>query len=35
MGPYLKVNKMAQIKIHDGGCYAHAQTFNTCNFCLS
>ena len=35
MGQYLKGNNMAQIKIHNGGCNAHAQTSNTCNFCLS
>ena len=26
---------MAQIKIHNGGSYAHAQNFNTYNFCVS
>ena len=35
MEHYLKGNNMAQIKIHNGGCYAHAQTFNADNFCLS
>ena len=24
MGQYFKGNNMAQIKIHNGGCYAHA-----------
>ena len=28
MGQYLKGNNMAKIKIHNGGCYAHAQTYN-------
>ena len=31
----LKGNNMAQIKIHNGGYYAHAQTSNAYNFCLS
>ena len=31
MGQYLKVNNMAQIKIHNGGYYAHAQASNACN----
>ena len=35
MGQYLKGNNMAQIKIHNGGYYAHAQTSNAYNFCLS
>ena len=35
MGQYLKGNNMAQIKINNGGCYAHAPTSNTCNLCLS
>ena len=35
MGHYLKGNNMAQIKIHNGGYYAHAQTSNAYNFCLS
>ena len=35
MGQYLKGNNMAQIKIHNGRCYAHAQTSNAYNFCLS
>ena len=26
---------MAQIKIHNGGYFAHAQTSNACSFCLS
>ena len=34
MGQYLK-NNMAQIKTHNGACYAHAQTSNAYNFCLS
>ena len=35
MGQYLKDNKMAQIKIHNGGYYAHTQTSNAYNFSLS
>ena len=35
MAQYLKGNKMAQIKIHNGGYYAHAQTYNAYNFYLS
>ena len=35
MGQYLKGNNMAQIKTHNGLCYAHAQTSNAYNFCLS
>ena len=35
MGQYLEGNNMAQIKIHNGGKYAHAQTSNAYNFCLS
>ena len=35
MGQYLKSNKMAQIKINNGGYYAHAQTSNAYNFCFS
>ena len=35
MGQYLKGNNKAQIKIHNGGYYAHAQTSNAYNFCLS
>ena len=35
MGQYLKGNNMAQIKIHNGGLYAHVQTSNAYNFCLS
>ena len=35
MGQYLKGNSMAQIKIYNGGCYAHAQTSNAYNFCLN
>ena len=35
MGQYLKVNKIAQIKIHNGGYHAHAQASNAYNFCLS
>ena len=35
MAQYLKGNNMAQIKIHNGGYYAHAQTSNAYNFCLS
>ena len=35
MGQYLKGNTMAQIKIHNGVCYAHAQISKAYNFCLS
>ena len=35
MAQYLKGNNMAHIKIHNGGYYAHAQTYNAYNFCLS
>ena len=35
MGQYLKGNNMAQIKIDNGACYAHAQTSNPYNICLS
>ena len=35
MGQYLKGNDMAQNKKHNGGWYAHAQTSNAYNFCLS
>ena len=35
MGQYLNGNNMAQIKIHNGRYYAHAQTSNAYNFCLS
>ena len=35
MGQYLNGNNMEQIEIHNDGCYAHAQTSNTRNFCLS
>ena len=35
MGQYLKGNNMAQIKIHNDGYYAHAQTSNAYNFCFS
>ena len=35
MGQYLKGNNMVQIKIHNGGYYAHVQTSNAYNFCLS
>ena len=35
MWQYLKGNNMAQIKIHNGIYYAHAQTSNVYNFCLS
>ena len=35
MGQYLKGNNMAQIKIHNGEYYAHAQISNAYNFCLS
>ena len=33
MGQYLKGN--GTNKKHNGGCYAHAQTYNAYNFCLS
>ena len=32
MGQYLKGNNMAQIKIHNGRYYTHAQTYNAYNF---
>ena len=35
MGQYLKGNSMAQIEIHNGGYYAHAQISNAYKFCLS
>ena len=35
MGQYLKGNNMPQIKIHNGGHYANAQTSNAYNFCFS
>ena len=35
MEQYLKGINMAQIKIHNGACYAHAQTSNAYNFSLS
>ena len=35
MGQYLQGNNIAQIKNHNGGYYAHAQTSNANNFCLS
>ena len=35
MGQYLKSNNMTQIKIHNGGYHAQAQTSNAYNFCLS
>ena len=35
MGQYLKGHNMAQIKVHNGGYYTHAQTSNAYNFCLS
>ena len=35
MGQYLKSNNMAQIKIHNDVYYAHIQTSNAYNFCLS
>ena len=35
MGQYLKDNNMAQIKIQNGGCYAHAQSSNASNSNLS
>ena len=33
MGQFLKGNSMGQIKIHNGGNYAHAQDSNAYNFC--
>ena len=35
MGQYLKGNKMATLKNHNGGRYAHAQFFKAYNFWLS
>ena len=35
MGQYLKGNNVASKEIHNGGHYAHVQTFNAYNFCLS
>ena len=35
MGQYLKGNNMAQIKINNGGYYAHVQTSNAYIFYLS
>ena len=35
MAQYLKGNNMAQMKIHNGGYYAHAQTYNAYNFSFS
>ena len=35
MAQYLKGSNMAQIKIQNCGYYAHAQTYNAYNFCLS
>ena len=35
MGQYLKVNNMAPINFDNGACYAHAQTSDAYNFCLS
>ena len=35
IGQYLKCNNMAQIKTHNGACYAQAQTSNAYNFCLN
>ena len=35
MGQYLKGNSMAGVEIHNGGYYAHAQTSNVYNLCLS
>ena len=35
MGQYLKGNNMAQIKIHNGAYYVHAQNSSSYNFCLS
>ena len=33
IGQFLKGNKIAPIKIHNGGNYAHAQDSNAYNFC--
>ena len=35
MGQYLKDNNMTQLKIHNGGYYAHSQTSIDYNFFLS
>ena len=35
MGEYLKGNNMEQIKIHNGGYYAHSKISNAYNFSLS
>ena len=35
MGQYLQGNNMAQIKDHNDGGYAHAQTSNAYNFSLT
>ena len=35
MGQYLKGNNMKQIRIHNGGYYAHAQISNNYNSNLS
>ena len=35
MGQYLERNNMKQIKIHNGGYYAHSQTSIAYNFFLS
>ena len=35
MGQNLKGNNMSQIKNHNGGYHAHAQTSNAYNFWLS
>ena len=35
MGQFLKGNNMEQIKINNGGYYAHAPISNAYNFCLS
>ena len=34
-GQFLTGNKIAPIKIHNGGNYAHAQILNAYDFCLS
>ena len=35
MGEYLKGNNVAPINSHNGRYYAHAETSNAYNFCLS
>ena len=35
MGQYLKGNNMAQIKVHNGSCYVHAQISNAYDLSLN